>query len=147
LETRRVFVIEADTRNLAALRAFVEQAATALGVGPAPAFEVTLAADEAATNIIVHGYQGRPGIIEVEVELQEKALIVRLRDETPAFDPTKVPPPDLTLPLERRPAVKFGVHLMRHSVDKIIHRATPPVGNELILVKYLEAGSLARKNR
>lgn len=138
--------IDADTRYLAVLRDFVEQTATALGVGPEPAFDVVLAVDEAATNIILHGYQECPGTIQVEIERQEHRLIVRLRDKAPAFDPTNVPPPDLALPLERRPTGKMGVYLMRHSVDEIIHRTGPQGGNELTLVKYLGVGSLPEKN-
>jgi serine/threonine-protein kinase RsbW len=138
LNTRRMLRIEAHTRNLAALRDFVEEAAVSLGVAPGLAFDVVLAVDEAAANIILHGYRQQPGMIEVQVERQGQALIVRLQDDAPLFDPNDVPPPDLSLPLERRPPGKLGIHLMRKSVNEIIHQATLQGGNQLTLVKHLE---------
>jgi len=130
--------IEAHTRNLAALRDFVEQAAVSFRVGPGPAFDMVLAVDEAAANIIQHGYRQQPGVIEAEVERQEQALVVRLRDDAPAFDPNDAPSPDLSLPLERRPPGKLGIYLMRKSVDEILHHSGPQGGNQLTLVKYLD---------
>jgi len=37
---------------------------------------------------------------EVIVEREPDTIVVRLRDEAPAFDPTTYPAPDLTVPLE-----------------------------------------------
>jgi serine/threonine-protein kinase RsbW len=97
--------------------------------------DILLAVDEAATNIIVHGYRGQPGDIEIEVENQDGSLAVSLRDKAPPFDPTRVPMPDLSLPLDQRPFGGMGVHLMRQCMDDVIYRAPPQGGNELILVK------------
>ena len=68
--------------------------------------DVLLAVDEAATNVVVHGYQGREGVIEIEVLREGDALVIRLRDEAEPFDPTSLPPPDLAVPLAEhgRPA-------------------------------------------
>jgi anti-sigma regulatory factor (Ser/Thr protein kinase) len=55
----------------------------------------------------------------------------------PPFDPTRVPDPDLTLPLEERPLGGLGIYLIRQSVDKMVYRAVPEGGNELTLVKRL----------
>jgi serine/threonine-protein kinase RsbW len=94
-----------------------------------------LAVDEAATNIIVHGYRGQPGAIEIDVEKQDSSLAVSLRDQAPPFDPTSVPVPDLSLPLDQRPFGGMGVHLIRQSMDEVIYRVPPQGGNELILVR------------
>jgi serine/threonine-protein kinase RsbW len=127
--------IEAETKNLAAIRLFVEEAATALGVGLATIPNVILAVDEAVSNIIAHGYQGQGGSIEIEVSREGDALVIRLRDEATPFDPTSVPPPDLTLPLEQRTPGELGIHLIRQLMDEMTHCVTPQGGNELILVK------------
>jgi serine/threonine-protein kinase RsbW len=97
--------------------------------------DLTLAIDEAVTNIIIHGYQGVPGIIELEVRRDGERLLVTIRDQAPLFDPTTVPRPDLSIPLDRRPFGGMGVHLMRESLDGIHYRALPGGGNELTLVK------------
>jgi serine/threonine-protein kinase RsbW len=127
--------IAAELKNLAAIRRFIEKTARALGVDPAIVPDLLLAVDEAATNIIVHGYQGQEGPIEVEVEREGDALVIRLRDEAAPFDPTAIPPPDLSLPLEQRSPGGVGIYLMRQCVEQVTHRCTPQGGNELTLVK------------
>jgi serine/threonine-protein kinase RsbW len=129
------FRIAADLNNLATIRRFVEDAAASRPADPEAIAEMLLAMNEAATNIIVHGYQGQPGIIEVEVGYDKDALVVCLRDRAPAFDPTLVPAPDLTLPLEQRPFGGMGIHMMRQFTDELLYRTTPDGSNELILVK------------
>jgi len=120
---------------LIAIRQFVQEAAAALDADPAAISDLLLAVDEAATNVIVHGYRGRPGEIEIEVGREESALVVRLRDQAAPFDPTTVPLPDLTRPLEERAPGGLGIYLMKQAVDKVTHRVTPQGGNELTLVK------------
>jgi serine/threonine-protein kinase RsbW len=107
----------------------------ALGVDAATIPDVVLAVDEAATNIILHGYQGQEGIIEIEVEQEGDALVVRLRDEAVPFDPTSVPLPDLTVPLEQRAPGGLGIYLIRQVMDEVAYRITSQGGNELTLVK------------
>jgi anti-sigma regulatory factor (Ser/Thr protein kinase) len=97
--------------------------------------ELLLAVDEAATNTIVHGYKGREGLMEIEVGREGNALVVRLRDEAEPFDPTGVPPQDVTLPPEQRLTEGMGIYLMRQGVDDMTHRTTLSRGNELTLVK------------
>ena len=127
--------VAAELKNLARIRRFVEKAATALGVDPADIPDLLLAVDEAATNIIVHGYQGQEGPIEIEVERQGDALLIRLRDAAAPFDPTAIPPPDLSLPLEERPIGGMGIYLIHRCMDQVSHSCPPQGGNELILIK------------
>jgi serine/threonine-protein kinase RsbW len=129
--------IAADVHNLADIRRFVREAAAEMGAGPDAICGLELAIEEAACNAIVHGYQGRTGWLEVEVQRDEDAAVVRLRDGAPPFDPTHVLAPDLTLPLEERPLGGLGVYLIRQSVDEMVHRVTPDGGNELTLRKRL----------
>jgi serine/threonine-protein kinase RsbW len=68
---------------------------------------------------------------------QGEALLVRLRDGAPLFDPTLLPMPDVTLPLEVRPLGGLGIFLMRQSVDDMTYRVTPEGGNELTLIKRM----------
>jgi serine/threonine-protein kinase RsbW len=132
--------IAAKLENLAAIRRFVEETAIAFGIQPAVVTGIVLAVDEAASNIVVHGYQGQPGTIEIEVKRERAALLICLRDEASPFDPTSVPAPDTTLPLEQRASGGLGIHLIRHMMDEVTHRTIPQGGNELVLVKRLEGG-------
>ena len=127
--------IAADVKNLATLRRFVEGAAARGGGDPEAIADMLIAMNEAATNIILHGYQGGPGIVEVEVGYNGDALVVALRDRAPGFDLTSVPPPDVTIPLERRPLGGMGIYMMHQLTDELIQRTTADGRNELILVR------------
>lgn len=135
MNTSSSLCIAAELKNLVEIRRIVQETATALGVDSATIPDVLLAVDEAASNIIIHGYQGQGGAIEIEMEREGDALVIRLRDEAPPFDPAAIPPPDLTLPLEQRPIGGLGIYLMRQVMDEVTHRITPQGGNELTLLK------------
>ena len=137
MNVRGSLCLAAELENLAAIRDFVRASTAALGVDPQVASDVVLAVDEAVTNVIVHGYRGRPGTIQVEVAREATDVVVRLRDHAPPFDPTSAPPPDLARPLEERPPGGLGIYLMRQTMDEVVYRLTPQGGNELILKKKL----------
>jgi serine/threonine-protein kinase RsbW len=121
--------------ELDAIRNFVIETARALDANPTAIDDMVAAVDEAATNIILHGYAGRPGTIAIEIRRERSALVVFLRDHAPDFDPTTVPPPDLNLPLEQRRLGGLGIHLIRAYIDRITYRTMTQGGNELTLVK------------
>jgi serine/threonine-protein kinase RsbW len=97
--------------------------------------DILLATTEAATNIIVHGYQEKEGTIDIEVTKDRDSLVIRLRDQAPLFDPTNVPSPDVSLPLENRPLGGMGILLTKDAMDEVTYQVTPNGENELTLVK------------
>lgn len=127
--------IAANVDNLAEMRDFVEQAAINMGASRKCVEDMVLAMDEAATNIIVHGYRGEPGFIEISVAYDGRALKVTLQDQAPLFDPRCVPEPLLTLPLEERPLGGLGVYIMRALTNELHYCVTVDEKNELTLVK------------
>jgi anti-sigma regulatory factor (Ser/Thr protein kinase) len=133
--------VAAQVENLAEIRRFVQEEAAALGAGEEAVCDLELAVDEAACNIICHGYGRGGGTIEVKVERDGDKLVVCLRDEAPPFDPTHHPLPDVTLPLEERPLGGLGIFLMRRSVDEMLYRVSAEGGNELTLIKRVGSSS------
>jgi serine/threonine-protein kinase RsbW len=129
-----VLRIPAAVEELARVRRFIRHEAARAGADPRAVPDVVQAVDECVANTILHGYRGGPGTVEVEVDSSGDALVVRLRDHAPAFDPTKLPSPDITLPLEQRPLGGLGVFLTRELMDEVTYRQTSE-GNELTLVK------------
>ncbi len=129
--------VAAQVENLAEIRRFVREEAAALGAGEEALCDLELAVDEAACNVICHGYEGREGMIQVRVERDGDRLAVRVRDEAPLFDPTCHPLPNVALPLEERPLGGLGIFLIRQAVDELVYRVTPEGGNELSLIKRL----------
>lgn len=122
--------------DLAAIRQFVEDAALEAGFDEDAAFDLVLAVDEAATNIILHGYGAAGGFVEVEVSRDSERLLVRLRDRARPFDPTANGAPDELPPLEERPPGGMGIFLIGKSVDGFSYRRTAEGLNELTLALH-----------
>ncbi len=80
--------------------------------------QITLAADEAVTNIILYALGADPAKrFRVYLAWSADALILRFEDEGPVFNPDALPPVDLTAPLDRRPIGRLGWVLIRHACD------------------------------
>jgi serine/threonine-protein kinase RsbW len=135
MSNRSSLRVAADVKKLATIRQFIEEQAHALNIAPDVVYDLVLAANEMATNIIVHGYRGAPGTIEIEMQRLGDAIEIRLRDQATLFDPTRAPTPNMTLPLEKRPLGGMGLYCTRQLVDTMHYRVTPQKGNELILLK------------
>jgi anti-sigma regulatory factor (Ser/Thr protein kinase) len=138
--------VAADLRNLAQMRRFVRAAAEAAGADTSAAWDLVQAVDESATNVIVHGYRGDEGSLEIGVRLDGDRVVVCIRDDAPPFDPTAVPVPDMDQPLDRRPLGGMGVHLTRELTDEVRHRALEAGGNELTLIKRIAADTGRRES-
>jgi serine/threonine-protein kinase RsbW len=69
------------------------------------------------------------------VSRADDALVIHLHDQATPFDPTEVPPPDLTVPLEQRPVGGMGIYLMQQLMDEVSYRTTPQGGNWLTMRK------------
>jgi serine/threonine-protein kinase RsbW len=125
----------ATVRDLNDVREFLESAVQNLGGDEDIAGDLVLALNEAITNTLLHGYDERPGPVEVCVEAEGDDIRVHLIDNAPPFDPTAVPPPDIHLPLEDRPLGGLGVHMMRQLSDELIYQLTDSGKNQLTFVK------------
>lgn len=140
---QRAFLVEmrarqkfsADLESLSAMRHFVRGAAENSGPDAQTVADMVLAVNEATTNVVLHGYRGEPGTIEIEVGSEGDDLVVCLRDWSPPFDPAQVPDRDVAEPLEQRPLGGLGIFMMRRLTDKVIYRSRPDGSNELILIK------------
>jgi serine/threonine-protein kinase RsbW len=128
--------VSANPQGLAALRQWLEQSMSALCVTPDHSTDLLVAVNEVATNIVVHGYQGRPGTILARLRAVAGSLEVSLRDQAPPFDPTLVPSPPTDLPPPLCPPGGMGLHLARHFTHELRYRLTPDGANELTLVKH-----------
>jgi serine/threonine-protein kinase RsbW len=131
---RSVLLIPATVNDLATVRQFIRQQAALMGADARVVPDIVQAVDESVTNTIVHGYRGKEGSVEVEVERSGRSLVVRLRDQAPPFDPTLLPAPDISASLYDRPPGGMGVFLARELMDAVTYRRTRE-GNELTLAK------------
>jgi len=128
-------LISADVNFLVVIRRFVQAAAVNFGLTATAIDDLVQAVDELSANIILHGYAGAPGQIEVRCRAEGGGVTVRLRDQAPPFDPTTRADPNLGVPLEQRPVGGLGIYLSRKMVDELRYRRLPSGENELTLVK------------
>jgi serine/threonine-protein kinase RsbW len=130
--------VAAELESLTRIRALVRDVAEHADAPPVCLDDLVQAVDEAATNIVVHGYGDRRGDIEVDARVVDDHIVIELADTAPTFDPTAVAEPDLSVPpLERRPG-GMGLHLMRLATDSMEHRSRPGGGNILTLTRSLD---------
>ena len=128
--------VKACLDNLQAIREYIDQASARLGVADAVLGDLRLAVDEAVTNVVVHGYGDETeGMVEVHMEADGDAVIIRIRDRARHFDPHEVSPPQLDTVLEDRPFGGMGIFLIRQMTDEAEFTALPGGGNEIRLVK------------
>jgi serine/threonine-protein kinase RsbW len=122
--------------SLAKISEFVTHAAQSAGLDSEAVYQVELAVDEACSNIIDHAY-GSEGVgdIQCSVEILENGLQVTLRDWGKSFNPNRVKPPNLGLPLEKVGPRGVGLYLMRKMMDEIHYQAGKEAGNLLTMVK------------
>lgn len=133
--------VAAELTHLAQARQFVAASAAALGAPAGAVDDLVLAVDEWLSNVIVHGYAGRAGLITIDVTGTPGTISVRLADSAPPFDPRQLPDPDITLPLEQRPIGGLGAYLMRQLIDVIDHQVSAQGGNLLTLIKHYPLSS------
>ena len=125
--------------NLAKITDFVIRAARSAGLDQTAVYAVEMAVDEACANIIAHAYGGEgKGDIECTCQIDAGELIVTLRDHGSPFDPSRVPEPDVTAPLEERDEGGLGLYLIRKVMDEVHFEFSSDCGNTLTLVKRKE---------
>lgn len=125
--------------SLPTLCSFAYQAALGAGLNDHVAWEIELAVDEAATNIIQHAYpHGQSGEIRLVCLREGKRFSVALYDHGRPFDPSQVPAPDLTSSIDSREAGGLGIYLMGRMMDEVRFSHNGASGeNELLMVKYV----------
>ena len=97
---------------------------------------VLLAVEEAAVNILEHGYRDDSGFpLSIWVRaLDEGRFQVTLRDRAPLTDVTRIVPGDLKELARTRASRGRGLALMRLLTSSMTHRPRRGGGNELVLV-------------
>jgi anti-sigma regulatory factor (Ser/Thr protein kinase) len=131
--------------SLGLIREYVASAAQTAGLDSKATYELCLAVDEIATNIILHGYEeaGRSGVLDLRVDIEGRKLIVTMEDDGEPFDPrqSKLPDSDeLLRPLEDRPVGGLGLFLAVQGVDEFKYERAG-VRNRNIFVVYCPSAS------
>jgi serine/threonine-protein kinase RsbW len=129
------FSIEADLENLKEVRSFILKSGNTLGVKNDTLGDLCLVVDEAVTNIVLHGYDGREGNVDIQIERDGDSVVISIRDTAESFDAADIETPHLETSLREREFGGMGVFLIRKLTDEAEFRTLPGQGNELRLVK------------
>jgi serine/threonine-protein kinase RsbW len=130
--------LDADLGRLAEVRRFVRHVAAGLGADDASVADLVQAVDEWVTNVVVHGYGGAGGPVELVVRRAGPAIEAIVRDRAPTFDPATAPTFDPELSLERRPFGGMGIFLIRQIAEGFEHDAIDG-GNQITIRMRLPA--------
>ncbi len=127
----------ARLENLSQIGSYIIQAAQKAGLDEDACFAVELAVDEAATNIIEHGYKGNDsGIIACAYEITKDGIRIVLKDHGKQFDPDSVPEPSFHgVSIEDITPRGLGLYFIRKLMDEVKFEFSPRRGNTLTLVK------------
>ncbi|HRJ58287.1 MAG TPA: ATP-binding protein [Anaerolineales bacterium] len=118
------------------IRDSVAQVAREGGFSEKAIYSLQLAADEAASNIIEHAYEGvSDGTLDLFCEMRDNEIVIILRDTGRPFDPTGVKEPNLSADLADRQVGGLGIYLMRKLMDSVHYETNPGTGNLLIMTK------------
>ena len=96
--------------------------------------EVVSAFSEALNNVVLHGGGVPSDEIEIEIDLADDGLTLRLKDYGASFDPDAVPTPDL----DALPESGLGVFIIRSFMDDVSYEAGRP--NVLAMTKRVGEG-------
>jgi anti-sigma regulatory factor (Ser/Thr protein kinase) len=118
------------------IRDFVGEIARSGGFSDKDVYNIQLATDEAASNVIEHAYENRPdGVLELSCGMKDDTITIILIDHGESFDPSEIPLPDLKADLSDRKIGGLGIFLMRKLMDEVLYEPKPDKSNVLTMKK------------
>ncbi len=129
--------IPARSEMLTQVMDYVAWAAAGAGLSEQVSYRLSLAVDEIATNIVLHGYEGagRHGDLTIWADADERRLHIFLEDTGKSFDPRQAPrPDDLDRPLEERKDGGLGIYLAWWGVDEFRYEQRGAVNRCIFVV-------------
>ena len=119
------------------IREFVAQVAREGGFNEKETYSLQLAADEAASNIIEHAYDGvSDADLDITCDMHDNALIITMHDTGIPFDPSTVKQPNLKADLSERQIGGLGIYLMRKLMDEVRYESHAKTGKLLTMIKH-----------
>ena len=131
-----ILQVKSKTENLSVIRQFINKIGESESIEQHIIDNVTLAVDEACTNIIKHAYHlNSDKDIILSVKVDAGKLTVTLTDFGEGFNPDLIVDPDMPTYLKQRRVGGLGLHLMRKLMDRVEYKSFNNDRNQLILQK------------
>ena len=118
------------------IREFVGDIARQGGFSDKDVYNIQLATDEAASNIIEHAYEGvADGVLDISCVMEKDAIRIILIDYGEPYDPSIIPIPDVKADLSERKIGGLGIFLMRKLMDEVHYEPRADKSNVLTMIK------------
>ncbi len=129
--------ILSQTDQLKSVRDFVAGAASDFGFDEETVNKISIAVDEACTNIIKHSYEfAENRAIEITIEMGDGKFEIIVSHNGKSFNPDEIKPPDMKEYLAHYRHGGLGMHLMRSLMDRVEYRAAGSKKSTVHLIKY-----------
>ena len=138
---KKELVLTNDPAEIGKIAPFVEEIGQELALTQKEVFNLNLALEEAAANVIHYAYADESGKTcsanekkcRIKAEKAQGLLTLTLADRGKEFDPTRREDPDLSLPAEERPIGGLGIFLIKQLMDSVEYRREG--GENLLILK------------
>ena len=118
------------------IRSHVAREARAAGFSDQDIYALQLAADEAVTNVITHGYAGRAtGSYQIDLDISAEQVTLVISDQGRAFDPQRAPMPNQTAGAEQRPPGGLGLYLIHQFMDVVRYESAAGTNRLTLIVR------------
>lgn len=130
----------ADFAELERLQNQVTEAGERVNIPPKTLFQINLALEEMLTNVMKYAYDDPASrTLTVAMTMTESEFQAEIIDTGRPFNPLEAAPPDLDLPIEKRPIGGLGIHLVRTIMDHLEYRRVDNC-NHFIMKKQILRG-------
>lgn len=133
-------IVASSYDELANIRDFIYDQAMEFGFSNEITQKIVLAVDEACTNLIKYGYFQNPDhTINIYIEHDKNAFIIKIMDTSKSFNPKERPDTDVKTYIRQMLKGGLGIQIIKLVIDEIdyIPASTDNNQNILILKKYL----------
>lgn len=128
------------TEKLKSVRDFVSEAAYESGFDEETVNKISIAVDEACTNIIKHSYDYAPNrTIEVVLHIDDSKFEIIVSHNGKTFNPDEITEPDMKEYLTQYRRGGLGMHLMRSLMDSVEYSVKEGNKSEVRLTKLIPA--------
>ena len=131
-------IIPSSTNSLAEVRNFVEMHGADVGLDEKVISHISLAVDEACTNVIKHAYNNSAKEkIKIKIKTTSNKISITITDNGHHFDPSLIEEPNIAKSQKMKKGGGLGIFLMKKLMDEVKYNAKKN-GNQLVLIKYFK---------
>ncbi len=138
MDKENKILIASSTKNLSKVRDFVSNIAELSGIAPDVVNQITLAVDEACTNIIKYSHKyDETKYIEIETHANRHKFAIKISYKGEGFNPNNVPTPNMIEYFKNYKRGGLGIPMIRKFITKIEYKHSNPDNNLLTLIRVL----------